>query len=69
MQIDMLGDHEIQKTHPAYPNCWLRKEKYTLLYFSIKDKLYFIWIEIEKHTFSIFFTVDSSTEREVGGRM
>ena len=38
-QIDMLDDHEIQKTHPVYPNCSLRKKKsYTSLYFSIKAK-------------------------------
>ena len=24
--IDMVGDHEIEKTHPAHPHCSLRKE-------------------------------------------
>ena len=42
-QIDMLGDHEIQKTHPAYPNCSLRKESYKLLYFSVKAKSYILF--------------------------
>ena len=55
-QIDMLGDHEIKKNSSSISKLLAQERKLRdVVFFNQSQKLYFIWIKIEKHIFNLLY--------------